>query len=145
MKKAILLIPFILFFSCQSKKTVDKLNWMNGEWIKEGESVAQTIEGWKTISETEMEGFGLTIENGDTIFYEKLSIVSRGKNLYYVADIGEGKVDFKLIESSNEKWVFENLNHDFPKRIKYVKEGNRMIAFAEAEETSLEFRFRRVE
>lgn len=141
MNKIISLLLLACLFSCQPKRSIDALDWMEGRWEIPSDSVTQRIEQWTKISQTEMHGFGLTIEGGDTIFYERLSIVASGTELYFNADIGEGNVKFKLIDAANERWIFENANHDFPKRIIYQKEGEMMVAFAEVEGTSLKFRF----
>ena len=60
------------------------------------------------------------------MYVEKLKLVIKDNNIYYVADVPENKhpVDFKLIEISEMTFTCENPEHDFPKRIRYQEEGN---------------------
>lgn len=143
MNKILPLVLILIICSCQTNKTLESLKWMEGQWIIPDDTLYQRTEEWSLISEKEMIGFGMTVDNSDTIFFEKLSITTEGSDTYFNADIGDGVVKFKLIESKDERWVFENPNHDFPKRIIYKKEGEEMVAFATAEETSLKFRFKK--
>ena len=139
------LVPLaIVLFSCSPPNSISELQWMAGKWIKESDSsVTTSIEVWEKTSETEMDGYGLTMDDGDTIFYERLQIIEEDDQLYYLADVGEGIVKFKLNESDNNKWVFENLEHDFPKKIIYTYDGTSMVAYAQADDVSLEFRFKK--
>ncbi len=146
MNKLILFLPFLLFISCKPNgNSIKSFQWMEGKWIKDEATPTESIEVWKTVSEKEMKGFGLTTENGDTIFYEKLSIIKDGSEIFYQADVGEGQIRFKLTNSEDNRWSFENPEHDFPQRIIYAKEGNDMVAYAEAGDASLEFRFKKLE
>lgn len=136
----------MFLISCHPKgNSLKSLQWMEGKWTKDEETPTKSIEVWQTVSDSEMTGFGLTTENGDTIFYEKLSIIAKGKEIHYLADVGNGIVSFKLTNWENERWSFENPEHDFPQRIIYAKEGDNMIAYAEAGDVSLAFRFRKAE
>ncbi|MEP4534902.1 MAG: DUF6265 family protein [Cyclobacteriaceae bacterium] len=147
MKRTLLLIPFLATISCSTdQESISDLNWMTGKWIKESDSpVTTSIEVWEKTSETEMTGYGLTMEDGDTIFYERLQIIEEDNELFYLADVGEGIVKFKLNESEHGKWAFENPEHDFPKRIIYTYDGTSMVAFAQADDVSLEFRFKKAD
>ncbi|MEP3580416.1 MAG: DUF6265 family protein [Cyclobacteriaceae bacterium] len=140
------LTTLVLLFSCSPSKSLEELDWMTGKWIKESDSpVTTSIEVWEKTSETEMTGYGLTMEDGDTIFYERLQIIEEDGELFYLADVGEGIVKFKLNESEYGKWAFEDPEHDFPKRIIYTYDGTSMVAFAQADDVSLEFRFKKAD
>lgn len=143
-----LLIPLIVLIviTCSSKKpTVEPFHWMAGNWQKvDADSSSQSVEVWQIESDKLMIGYGLTTANLDTLFYEQLKIVVEGDAFYYIADVGQGVVRFKLVASTPESWTFENPEHDFPKRIIYQKSGEKMLAFTEAEGVSIPFEFERV-
>ncbi len=81
------------------------------------------LESWKIDTWREMNGKGLKVVGQDTTLLEQLQIkLSKGRFSYIstVPDQNEGKpVPFKMVSSDSMKFVFENLQHDFPQRIVY--------------------------
>lgn len=71
-------------------------------------------------------GLGVTIQQGDTVFVEKLSIEIKDHDLYYVADVNPNvePTYFKIFEISETGFVSENPDHDFPKKIEYQLLGD---------------------
>ena len=68
-----------------------------------------------------MLGMSRTVSGGRTLSFEYLRIESRPDGIYYVAHprAKSPGTDFKLVRSDRRQAVFENLSHDFPKRIIY--------------------------
>jgi hypothetical protein len=68
-----------------------------------------------------MNGRGINLKGTDTVFVEKLKIIVRENTIFYVADVPENKepVLFKATAITNTSVVFENPQHDFPKKIVY--------------------------
>jgi hypothetical protein len=102
---------------------LQKLDWLTGSW--QDTSVAmQLTESWEKINDSTYKGNGFGVEKGDTIFIEKLSLISRNNKILYIATVNEhldGKpVAFELVSDSAQKWIFENPKHDFPQRIIYM-------------------------
>jgi hypothetical protein len=83
------------------------------------------------------------------VFFEFLRIEARADGVYYVAQPkGKPPTDFKLARKDGETFVFENLAHDFPKRILYTRAGDdalvaRVEGDAASKEKAEEFRYRR--
>lgn len=70
-----------------------------------------------------MIGMGRTIAGGKTVEFEYLRIEERAGQIYYVAS-PKGRcpgTDFNLTRLAPQEAVFENPEHDFPKRIIYRK------------------------
>lgn len=70
-----------------------------------------------------MMGMGRTVAGDKTVEFEYLRIEQRADGIYYVAH-PKGRcpgTDFKLTRASATEAVFENPQHDFPKRITYRK------------------------
>lgn len=75
------------------------------------------MECWEQRGDT-LYGQGLAIQgHGDTLVFEELKLYSDGDVRIYSADVENngGPVLFR----ETEPWVFENPEHDFPKRIAY--------------------------
>ena len=72
----------------------------------------------------------MTMKGKDTVFVEKLRIIAREGDLFYVADVPENQkpVYFKLTEVTDRSFVCENPDHDFPKKIAYLFDGKSLKA-----------------
>lgn len=70
-----------------------------------------------------MIGMGRTVAGGKTVEFEFLRIEQRGDDIFYVAHPNAQcpQTDFKLTRLTKEEVVFENPQHDFPKRVIYRK------------------------
>ena len=105
---------------------MQKLAWIVDHWIAtDGES--KSYEHWEKTNETLFTGGSETIKNGDTVFSEKLKIELIDGNIYYIADVSHNPapVKFKLTKLTDSEAVFENPEHDFPKKISYKQvDGN---------------------
>ena len=73
-----------------------------------------------------MLGMSRTVAGEKTVEFEYLRIEQRADGLYYVAypQARCPGTDFKLTRASATEAVFENPQHDFPKRIIYRKTGD---------------------
>jgi hypothetical protein len=147
--KNLIFFTVLIFFSSNvlaqpSSKDFNKLNWLEGKWIrtnvKPGKSASEM---WKKISGTEWKGKGVTLKGTDTLFVEKLKLIVKEGNIYYVADVPENKTEvlFKFTELNDHGFVCENPKHDFPKKISYQRDGNKIKAVISGDGKSMEFLF----
>ena len=108
-----------------------KLNWLEGTWHRtDTQSGISGNEHWEHTSDAEWNGWGVSMRGTDTVFVEKLKLVIRNGGIYYVADVPENKepVYFKFTQLTNDGFICENPQHDFPKKITYQRDGNKMTA-----------------
>ncbi|HEY3404844.1 MAG TPA: DUF6265 family protein [Ohtaekwangia sp.] len=147
MKKISLIIPFLFSTSLLiAQSDLSKLHWLEGSWSRtNGKPGRSTHEYWTKISDTEWHGLGVTRNGTDTAFVEKLKLIVKDGNLYYVADIPENKqpVYFKFREVTENSFVCENPQHDFPKQIEYVRQGDGLKAIISGNGKSIEYLFER--
>jgi hypothetical protein len=143
MKKLLHLIALSFLVSCQEKENLTQFEWMKGEWINDDDSLTFTKEYWNLISNTKMEGYGMTLSGSDTLFFEKMMIEVVGSEIIYTADVGEGPIEFKLTLAQDKKVLFENPANDFPKQIIYSNEGNAMTVYTAAGPVTIPFTFKR--
>ena len=151
MKKVLLLLALIcvygltnILFAQQAYEDFKKLDWLEGTWtrtnVKPGRSA---YEKWQKISSSEWSGLGVNMKGSDTAFVEKLKLVIKDGNIYYVADIVENKepVYFKFTFITNDGFVCENPQHDFPKKISYQKDAEKIKATISGDGKSIDYIF----
>lgn len=101
---------------------IEQLAFLAGSWRISGEVTIE--EQWLTPAGGTMIGMSRVHGHGQTFFFEFLRIETRDDGIYYVPQPKGGPAtDFKLVKLDATGAVFENLQHDFPKRILYRREG----------------------
>jgi hypothetical protein len=71
---------------------------------------------------------GRTVQAGRVVFFEYLRIEARADGIVYIAQpLGHPPTEFRLASWDGRTVIFENLGHDFPKRISYTREGEDAI------------------
>jgi hypothetical protein len=127
--------------------SIEKLTWLEGTWnrtnVRPGRS---THEYWQTKGGL-MEGLGVSMTGADTSFVEKLKIVSKEGELFYVADVPENNrlIYFKLTSFTETGFVCENPEHDFPKVISYQREGAKLKATVSGNGKTIDYYFEKME
>jgi hypothetical protein len=103
---------------------VEQLAWLSGSW--EGTAGKASLEEhWTPVAGGTLFGVSRTIVGGKTVGFEFLRIETREDGIFYVAQPnGRPPTDFKLVKVEGQSVVFENLQHDFPQRILYKKNGD---------------------
>ncbi|MCY1634835.1 DUF6265 family protein [Marinifilum sp. D737] len=123
MKYLILIIFSICTHSC-STQDVQSFHFLEGTWQVEGK---QQFEKWEVKSNV-LIGIGYQLVDGKQKVLESLVIKQiEGKVVYQatVFDQNQGAtISFPLNESISDYYSFENLEHDFPKKIQYFKLSN---------------------
>src|SRR4051794_5160292 len=119
----------------QSAASLEKLKWLAGSWRME--KTGKVIEEqWTTPAGGIMLGVGRTIANGKAVEFEFLRIEQRGESLVYVAQPGgQPPTDFKLESATENEVVFANLQHDFPKRVRYTRNADGSVTARIEDET----------
>jgi hypothetical protein len=102
---------------------IDGLSWISGDWRTPAGGRALIEEHWTLPAGGTMIGMGRTIAGNKTVEFEFLRIEQRGDDVYYVANLNANcpQTDFKLTRLSDQEAVFENPEHDYPKRVIYRK------------------------
>lgn len=111
----------MIFFSveafCQNKIP----EFLVGTWKIEN---VESYEHWDKINDRNMKGFSYTLEDKIFKITEDLAISQVGNTIKYMATVLDqnngNTIDFTMTQSENV-FIFENPEHDFPKIIKYQK------------------------
>ena len=146
---AIILIAFV-FTMCNSKQneSTENFDWLLGKWQRINEEQSKTtFENWEKNNNSEYNGIGFTIQNNDTISQEKMKIVETNGQWNLLVKTLEEKefVRFEMSEIQEDKFECKNDTLDFPKLIKYWKNGNKINALVAGDSLKLSFEFKRIE
>lgn len=106
---------------CKNKE-FEELYVLEGTWIMQGKK-GWVFEEWKKENADLMIGRSYVIREGDTLVRERITLSKTDKGVFYTPTVaGQNNnqpVIFSLTVTSDQKFVFENPGHDFPKRIIY--------------------------
>ncbi len=128
--------------------SLSKIHWLAGEWISVGEQ-AIISESWQSLSDMSWEGSGETRDktSGELRGSESLRLLAMGGEVFYVAkvDHNELPVAFKLTKCSDDRAVFENPGHGFPKKIDYQlqAENGLLVQVSDGADQGFEIRFQK--
>jgi len=108
--------------------TIDQYQWLIGQW-KLGERADGKViwEVWQQQSPTVYAGAACSLNaEGDTTGTEKITISKKEGGIFFTAEVAHNgrPVDFKLTSADAYHLVFENPDHDFPKKIIYQRVGD---------------------
>jgi hypothetical protein len=90
-----------------------------GKWKMISDKI-EYYEEWRLINVSELIGIGFSIEEGDTVLSEELCVKKFADKWAYVAlPVNQTITLFALTEYSDNKFIFENEEHDYPQKIIY--------------------------
>jgi hypothetical protein len=102
--------------------TLNDLSFLAGIWKIENK---QKYETWSLLSDKSLTGNAHSEKDGEKKISEYFTIQIKEGKIVYSATVpkqNQGKtIDFTLNNSVINKFSFENLDHDFPKKIQYKK------------------------
>jgi hypothetical protein len=104
------------------------LAWLAGTWVSDDPEGPSTVEHWLAPAGGSMLGVGRTVHDGRTVAFELLRIEAAPEGVAYLAS-PQGKdppTRFTAADSGQGFIAFENPEHDFPQRIEYRREGDRL-------------------
>ncbi len=153
--KLCLLLIALAGFSQEStftQKDFEKLKPIVGTWLNK-RSRGDIYETWSRKSEKEFAGMSYTLANAATTPLETVRLYIEGSQIVY-APVAAGQNDekqvlFRLKTIEGSRFVFENLQHDFPKRIVYdFRSNDSLYAHIEGEVQSrqrrVDYPYRRI-
>ena len=131
MKRSI--VVFLLLFGsvpavfAQSCESLEAFLWMEGEWVAQGKTYT-TYESWHQVSPYTMEGEGrvVTKETGEQRSTESIRLLYMAGDIFMLPKAGHNTLPtpFKLGHCVDDRAVFENKAHDFPKQLMYQRVGD---------------------
>src|SRR3970040_763746 len=117
--KELSLLLFLLSIFIQAQDKVEDINIISGKW-KLKESNFTLYEDWEKTDESTTIGLIITLDKQEENISERLYILKLNNHIVYIAQPGNNNPTlFTLISSEDNKFIFENKEHDFPQRITY--------------------------
>jgi len=126
---------------------VESFDWLIGDWKRNNEEEGkETFEVWRKVTDSEFVGLGFTIQHGDTINHEEIKLIKLdGKwNLEVKTPDEIESTVFKMSHFTNMEFTCENELLNFPKMIKYWKNGDKLNALVSGGDMEIEFEFERL-
>jgi len=103
----------------------EALEWLVGEWKMTNSNYT---ESWKWENDSVLAGRAFSIEEGDTIFHEKIRLYKSGEDYVYEPSFirSDTTVSTAFIKTSAgfDTLIFENPQNDFPQIIFYERAGS---------------------
>jgi hypothetical protein len=126
MKKTIVLILIaVVSLSCKKESNENKLKsmeWLLGSWENNAE-YGNMQENWKKVNDSVCQGESYFIKGKDTLHSETITLQQKEDQVLYVPTVrgqnNDQPVVFLLTKQTPKQLVFENPNHDYPKKIIY--------------------------
>lgn len=125
MKKILIAAPAfaLLLLMKTTENKMKQFEWLNGSWtmkMKRG----TIMESWNHRNDSTMLGESLMVNvTGQSNVLENLRLAYESGTYYYISRVkgqnNDQEVKFKLTSHSENGFVAENPEHDFPKRITY--------------------------
>jgi hypothetical protein len=107
---------------------VSGLGWMEGRWTGTKDGLAME-EIWTSPAGGALVGLHKDVKGARVSFeFLRIAVAEGGGVTYFAMPRGASATPFALVEASGERAVFENKEHDFPQRILYWREGERLHA-----------------
>lgn len=125
--RTLLLLAALATAPLAQAHTIDELDWMKGCWRTEVEG-QEITEVWTAPPAPVMLGTAITRRDG-AVFWEQMRIEERDGALALIAmPGGAAPVRFEMTEMGDNHIVFENPNHDYPRRIVYTRMDRMLTA-----------------
>lgn len=132
----------IVLYSCQVQNKLQKPTWLVGKWERINEKPdTSTFDFW----DEDLTAIGFTLKKSDTIFKEIMSIVSIKDTLHLkVEGVNEKPSLFKFTQQTDTSFVCENPTNEFPKKIHYFKDNDRLKCKISNKTSSVNFIFKKL-
>lgn len=148
--RLLLLLAALFFVPAAAAQDISDLAWLRGCWQtvppREAESDATFTEVWIAPEAPVLLGYDYHEGEGEIQGWSQMRIESNGRPEFVDMPLGSFPVRYRLVdEETDNRATFENPDHDYPTRIEYRREGNRLYRrVSRAGEDAQEFAYRRI-
>ena len=144
MRQLITLFILLLIISC-TPGDMSRADFLVGTWKIDG---SDQYEVWEITDKNKLSGYAYKLQDGQENVTETLAIAFVDGNLVYEATVpnqNDGMtILFPLNNSINNYLSFENIEHDFPKKIQYKKITNDIVEVSVLGESDEGFNYRQI-
>ena len=128
-RAAVIAAAALMSLAAAPAQRVSELGWLSGAWVSETRD-GWTEESWTAPRGGMMLGTSRSGKGGKATWFEYMRIAEdgRGKVSFWALPGGKPAVEFQLTASGRRHATFENARHDYPTRVSYRRQGNRLLA-----------------
>ena len=123
-------------------------DWLLGNWKRTNDQAGQqTFEYWQNQSDTLYEGFGYTLQQGDTVWQEHIRLICEGTDWSFRVT-GKGAPEptvFLLTKIDSAGFSCENPRNEFPQQIHYQRKDKKILASIAGNGREVPFEFEKTE
>ncbi len=98
------------------------MDWLLGSWENKSD-FGDMQENWSKINDSVYRGSSYFIKGKDTLHHEQITLEQKEEKVHYVPTVkgqnNDQPVVFLLTSQTAKQLIFENPNHDYPKKIIY--------------------------
>jgi hypothetical protein len=130
------LLVSLLLFSCTNKSKNEKIKaseWLVGEWKNESKEGIVT-ENWSKTNDSTLVAGSFFVKEKDTLHFENSKLIEKDGELIYETIIqgqnNDKPIVFPLLSETENELVFENLQNDYPQKIKYQRNSKTAITIS---------------
>lgn len=107
----------------------------------------ETYENWQKLRKDAYSGIGFTVRGTDTIKQENLQIAKQNGKWIMIVKVPEesDSIKFPITLMKTNEFICTNDSMDFPKEIRYWKNGDRMNALVSGDSIRIDFEFKKLE
>jgi hypothetical protein len=129
-------VSFQMTAAAQTAFRLSDLSWMAGCWESRDGGQRLISEQWMQPAGGLMLGMGRTVERDKAVDFEMMRIEQNGADVVFYARPRANKEEtaFKMIKGGDGEAVFENKSHDFPQRVIYRRNGDKLLASIEGDQ-----------
>jgi hypothetical protein len=126
----------LLLFSCTTTSKNEKIKaseWLVGEWKNESKEGIVT-ENWSKTNDSTLVAGSFFVKEKDTLHFENSKLIEKDGELIYETIIqgqnNDKPIVFPLLSETENELVFENLQNDYPQKIKYQRNSKTAITIS---------------
>ena len=126
----------LLLFSCINNSKNEKIKaskWLLGEWVNQSQEGVIT-ENWVQPNDSTLTANSFYIKEEDTLHFENIILKEKEGELVYETTIkgqnNDKPIVFPLLSETENELVFENLQNDYPQKIKYQRNSKTGITIS---------------
>jgi len=151
--RLLVFLAALLLVQAAAAQDVSDLRWLAGCWRteppREAESGATFYEVWIAPDAPIIAGYDYHEGEGEVQGWGQMRIESNGRPEFVDMPLGSFPIRYQLLEEEpNNAATFVNADpqHDYPKRIEYRREGNRLFRRISGDQPddAQEFEYRRI-
>ena len=126
----------LLLFSCTNNSKNEKIKasqWLLGQWKNTSEE-GIIAENWSQPNDSTLIATSYYIKEEDTLHFENIILKEKEGELVYETTIkgqnNDKPILFPVISETENELIFENLQNDYPQKIKYQRNSKSGITIS---------------